>query len=32
VFDDCGHSPSYEDAPRYNAELDRFVTESWRSR
>lgn len=29
-FDDCGHSPFYEDAPRYNRELDAFVTECWR--
>ena len=28
-FDDCGHSPFYEDAPRYNRELDRFVSEAW---
>ncbi len=30
-YDECGHSPFYEDAPRYNRELDRFVTESWRA-
>jgi non-heme chloroperoxidase len=28
-FEDCGHSPFYEDAPRYNRELDQFVTEIW---
>lgn len=28
-FDDCGHSPFYEDAPRYNRELDQFVSEAW---
>jgi pimeloyl-ACP methyl ester carboxylesterase len=27
-FDDCGHSPFYEDAPRYNRELDQFVAEA----
>ena len=27
-FDDCGHSPFYEDAPRYNRELDQFVSEA----
>ncbi len=30
-FDDCGHSPFYEDAPRYNRELEGFVTEAWRA-
>jgi pimeloyl-ACP methyl ester carboxylesterase len=25
-FDDCGHSPFYEDAPRYNRELDGLIT------
>jgi non-heme chloroperoxidase len=30
-FDACGHSPFYEDAPRYNRELDQFVTETWRA-
>jgi non-heme chloroperoxidase len=29
-FDACGHSPFHEDAPRYNRELDQFVTENWR--
>jgi non-heme chloroperoxidase len=29
-FDDCGHSPFYEDAPRYNCELAAFVTKVWR--
>lgn len=28
VYDDAGHSPFYEDAPRYNAELLKFVREA----
>jgi pimeloyl-ACP methyl ester carboxylesterase len=27
--EDCGHSPFYEDATRYNRELDRFVAAAW---
>ncbi|MCC7048474.1 MAG: alpha/beta hydrolase [Alphaproteobacteria bacterium] len=30
-YDDCGHSPFYEDAPRYNRELAAFAAEAWRS-
>jgi pimeloyl-ACP methyl ester carboxylesterase len=29
-FEDCGHSPFYEDAPRYNRELAAFVKSAWR--
>jgi pimeloyl-ACP methyl ester carboxylesterase len=29
-YDDCGHSPFCEDAPRFNAELEAFVRSSWR--
>jgi non-heme chloroperoxidase len=28
-FDDCGHSPFYEDAERYNRELAAFVSRAW---
>lgn len=28
-YEDCGHSPFYEDAPRYNRELAAFVTKAW---
>ena len=28
-YDDCGHAPFYEDAPRYNRELAAFVTKAW---
>jgi pimeloyl-ACP methyl ester carboxylesterase len=28
-YDDCGHSPFYEDAERYNRELAAFVTKVW---
>ena len=28
-FDDCGHSPFYEDAPRYNRELAAFADAAW---
>ncbi|MCC6471683.1 MAG: alpha/beta hydrolase [Alphaproteobacteria bacterium] len=31
-YDDCGHSPFYEDASRYNRELAAFVAQAWRSR
>jgi pimeloyl-ACP methyl ester carboxylesterase len=27
-YEDCGHAPFYEDAARYNRELDRFVMEA----
>lgn len=30
-YDDCGHSPFQEDAPRFNRELAAFVTEAVRS-
>ena len=30
LYDDCGHSPFYEDAERYNRELAAFVTTVWR--
>ena len=30
-YDDCGHSPFYEDAPRYNRELAAFVSGAWNS-
>jgi len=30
-YEDCGHSPFYEDAPRYNRELEAFVAEAWRA-
>ena len=30
-FDDCGHSPFYEDAARYNRELAAFVSRAWSS-
>jgi pimeloyl-ACP methyl ester carboxylesterase len=28
-YDDCGHAPFYEDAPRYNRELAAFVSSAW---
>jgi len=28
-YDDCGHSPFWEDAPRYNRELRAFVSAAW---
>ncbi len=28
-YDDCGHSPFYEDAPRYNRELAEFAAAAW---
>lgn len=31
-YDDCGHSPFYEDAPRYNRELAAFAAAAWQSR
>jgi len=30
-FDECGHSPFYEDAPRYNRELAAFAVSAWSS-
>ena len=30
-YDDCGHAPFYEDAPRYNRELESFVAEAWQA-
>ena len=30
-YDDCGHSPFYEDAPRYNRELAEFAAAAWNS-
>lgn len=30
LYDDCGHAPFYEDAPRYNRELAAFVSDAWR--
>jgi non-heme chloroperoxidase len=30
-YDDCGHSPFYEDAERYNRELAALVAEAWRA-
>jgi pimeloyl-ACP methyl ester carboxylesterase len=32
LYDDCGHSPFYEDAERYNRELAAFVSDAWRRR
>lgn len=29
-YDDCGHSPFYEDAARYNRELAAFVSMAWK--
>lgn len=29
-YDDCGHSPFYEDAPRYNRELAAFASTAWK--
>lgn len=29
-YDDCGHSPFYEEAPRYNRELAAFAAAAWR--
>jgi pimeloyl-ACP methyl ester carboxylesterase len=29
LYDDCGHSPFYEDAERYNRELATFVSRVW---
>lgn len=31
-YDDCGHSPFYEDAARYNRELATFVSAAWKGR
>jgi non-heme chloroperoxidase len=28
-YEDCGHSPFFEDAPRFNSELASFVTACW---
>jgi pimeloyl-ACP methyl ester carboxylesterase len=28
-YEDCGHSPFYEDAPRYNRELAAFAAAAW---
>lgn len=30
-YEDCGHSPFYEDAERYNRELDEFVAAAWKA-
>lgn len=30
-YDDCGHSPFWEDTPRFNRELADFVAAAWRS-
>ena len=32
LYDDCGHSPFYEDAERYNRELAAFVARAWSDR
>lgn len=31
LYEDCGHSPFYEDAPRYNRELAAFASSAWRN-
>lgn len=31
-YEDCGHSPFYEDAPRFNRELASFVASAWKGR
>ena len=30
-YDECGHSPFYEDAPRFNRELAAFAAAAWKS-
>jgi non-heme chloroperoxidase len=30
VYDDCGHSPFWEDTPRFNRELAAFVAAAWK--
>jgi non-heme chloroperoxidase len=30
-YDDCGHSPFYEEPDRYNRELDEFVAAAWKA-
>ncbi len=30
-YDDCGHSPFYEDAPRFNRELAAFAAAAWKA-
>lgn len=30
-YDECGHSPFWKDAPRFNRELAAFVASAWKS-